>query len=185
MYAEDDLLQLSALRHLLFCGPQCAMIYIEQVWVENLFTAEGRIMHERVDQTGRELQAKVRLEYGVPLRSFALGLIGKTNLVEFHLQEDGAWLPYPVEYKRGWPKKENWDRVQLCAQAMCFEEMLEVTRAEGALFYGKKRRRQVVHFDEELRAKARDTTKRVHPSPMAEQTGFPKRRPKTFVGRPA
>ena len=162
MYCEDDFLPLSALQHLLFCERQCALIHIEQVWVENLFTAQGRIMHERVDQTGRESQGKVRLEYGVPLRSFALGLIGKADLVEFHLQEDGAWLPHPVEYKRGRPKKENWDRVQLCAQAMCLEEMLEMAIAEGALFYGKKRRRQVVRFDEELRAKTRDTAEQLH-----------------------
>lgn len=162
MYSEDDLLPLSALQHLLFCERQCALIHIEQVWAENLFTAQGRVMHERVDQVGRESRRDVRLEFGVPLRSLRLGLSGKADMVEFHKQEDGSWLPYPVEYKRGRPKKEDWDRVQLCAQAICLEEMLEVVVSEGALFYGKNRRRQVVGFDRELRRQTEDTANRLH-----------------------
>lgn len=162
MYTEDDLLMLSALQHILFCERQCALIHIEQVWVENLYTAQGRIMHERVDQTGRESRRDVRLEYGVPLRCLKLGLIGKADMVEFHRQDDGAWLPYPVEYKRGKAKKENWDKVQLCAQAICLEEMLGADIPEGALFYGKNRRRQIVVFDEPLRGETAQTATRLH-----------------------
>lgn len=161
-YAEDDLLPLSALQHLLFCERQCALIHIEQVWTENLYTAQGRVMHERVDQGGRESRGYVRLEFGVPLRSLRLGLAGKADLVEFHKQEDGFWRPYPVEYKRGRPKKEDWDRVQLCGQALCLEEMLDCSIANGALFYGKNRRRQVVDFDDRLRRETEKNAERLH-----------------------
>jgi CRISPR-associated exonuclease Cas4 len=162
MYTEDDLIPLSALQHILFCERQCALIHIEQVWVENLFTAQGRIMHERVDRTGRESRREVRLEYGVPLRSLRLGVIGKADMIEFHRREDGGWRPFPVEYKRGKPKKDNCDRVQLCAQAICLEEMLAADIPEGALFYGQQRRRQAVVFDDELRSVTTDTAIRLH-----------------------
>ncbi len=124
-YNEDDLIQLSALQHLLFCERQCALIHIEQVWAENMFTAEGKIMHERVDSSKSESRGKVRVEFSVPLRSLRLGLVGKADVVEFH-QKSGEWHPFPVEYKRGKPKMNNCDKVQLCAQALCLEEMLEV-----------------------------------------------------------
>lgn len=162
MYTEDDLLPLSALQHLLFCERQCALIHIEQVWSENLFTAEGRIMHERVDEGGRESRGKVRLAFGLLLRSLRLGLSGKADVVEFHRQANGDWLPFPVEHKRGRPKKADWDRVQLCAQAMCLEEMLNCSIPAGALFYGKTRRRQDVVFDAGLRREVEETAARLH-----------------------
>ena len=124
-YNEEDLLQLSALQHLLFCERQCALIHIEQIWSENLFTAEGKIMHEHVDTGRKESRKNLRIQFSVPIRSLSLGLIGKADVVEFH--RDGAmWIPFPVEYKRGKPKGDNSDRVQLCAQAMCLEEMVDV-----------------------------------------------------------
>lgn len=174
-YAEEDLLPLSALQHLLFCPRQCALIHIEQIWVENLFTAQGRLMHERVDRTGRESRKDVRIEYGMPLRSLRLGLIGKADVVEFHLQEEGAvkWLPFPVEYKRGRAKKENWDRVQLCAQAICIEEMLAIPISAGALFYGKNRRRQDVRFSVELRQETKNTALKLHELFAAGRTPGP------------
>jgi len=153
MYTEDDLLPLSGLQHLLFCERQCALIHIEQAWAENLLTAEGRIMHERVHEADRESRGEVRIEYSMPLRSLRLGLIAKADVVEFHRKLDpgekgsSKWLPFPVEYKRGKPKKENYDKVQLCAQAMCLEEMLDVQIPEGAIFYGRTRRRQDVVFE--------------------------------------
>lgn len=94
MYAEEDLLMLSALQHFMFCERQCALIHIEQVWSENLFTAEGRIMHDKVDTANRESRGNVRIEYAVPMRSLRLGLIGKADVVEFHKQGD-KWLPSP------------------------------------------------------------------------------------------
>jgi CRISPR-associated exonuclease Cas4 len=171
MYTEDDLLPLSALQHLLFCERQCALIHIEQTWVENRYTAEGRIMHERVDSGRSESRGDVRLAFGLLLRSLRLGLTGKADAVEFHREKGEAggdqsgpslWRPFPVEHKRGRPKKELWDKVQLCAQAMCLEEMLGVEVPKGALFYGKTRRRVDVVFDAELRRKTEETASRLH-----------------------
>lgn len=164
MYSEDNLLMLSALQHILFCERQCALIHIEQAWQENVFTAKGRLMHERVDKAGKETRRDRRVEYAMPLRSLRLGLVGKADVVEFHLEQgDGAiWRPYPVEYKRGSKKKENWDTVQLCAQAMCLEEMLGLDVLEGALFYGRNRRRQVVLIDDELRSQTIAAAERLH-----------------------
>jgi CRISPR-associated exonuclease Cas4 len=162
MYTEDDLLPLSALQHLIFCERQCALIHIEQAWAENLFTAEGRIMHERVHEEGSESRGTIRIEHGVPLRSLRLGLIGKADVVEFHRREGDSWQPFPVEYKRGKPKKDDSDRVQLCAQALCLEEMLDVEVSEGALFYGKNRRRAGVVFDDALRKETEETAVRLH-----------------------
>lgn len=161
-YGEDDLLPLSALQHLLFCERQCALIHIEQVWSENLFTAQGRIMHERVDSGVARSRNDLRTESAVPLRSLRLGLSGKADVVEYHRTDAGNWQPYPVEYKRGRPKAANWDRVQLCAQALCLEEMLRCPVPEGALFYGKNRRRQVVRFDDALRQETEEAAGRLH-----------------------
>lgn len=119
-------------------------------------------MHERVDAGGSESRRTVRLAYGLALRSFRLGLVGKADVVEFHRVEAGDWLPFPVEHKRGRAKKESWDRVQLCAQAMCLEEMLDVAVPAGALFYGKSRRRQNVVFDTELRSEVERAAGRLH-----------------------
>ena len=181
-YTEDDLLPLSALQHLIFCERQCALIHVEQVWVENLFTAEGRIMHEKTDAGIRESRGDIRIEYGMPLRSLRLGVTGKADAVEFHRSKtdslsegksSGEWQPFPVEYKRGKPKKDNCDKVQLCAQAMCLEEMLNVQILEGALFYGKTRRRQNVTFDESLRQETEETAKQVHELIRAGKTPKP------------
>jgi CRISPR-associated exonuclease Cas4 len=164
-YTEDDLLPLSGLQHLLFCERQCALIHIEQVWAENVLTAEGRIMHERVHEEGKESRVDVRIEFGMPLRSLRLGLIAKADVVEFHRDRehpDDVWRPFPVEYKRGKPKKGNYDKVQLCGQAMCLEEMMGVETPAGALFYGRTRRRQDVSFDSFLRQETGDAAKRFH-----------------------
>ena len=161
-YSEEDLIMLSALQHFMYCPRQCALIHIEQVWNENLFTAEGRIMHEKADSNKSESRGDIRIEYSVPLRSLRLGLIGKADVVEFHRQDNRSWLPFPVEYKRGKPKIDDCDRVQLCAQAICLEEMLNAEIEKGALFYGQTRRRQEVVFDHKLRAETEDTARKVH-----------------------
>lgn len=162
MYDIDDLIQLSSLQHFAFCPRQCALIHNEQVWSESILTAEGRLMHERVHEERRESRRDVRIEYGVPLRSLKLGLIGKADVVEFHCQEDGSWMAYPVEYKRGKPKRDDSDKVQLCAQALCLEEMLSVHITEGALFYGRTRHRLDVVFDETLRSATEDIAAKTH-----------------------
>lgn len=162
MYSEDDLAMISALQHLLFCPRQCALIHVEQLWVENRLTAEGRILHERVHTAARESRRKSRIEYDMPIRSLKLGLIGRADVVDFHLHDDGHWQPYPVEYKRGRPKKNDADRVQLCAQALCLEEMLSLEVPVGALYYGKKKKRLEVEFDHALRTTTMDTANCLH-----------------------
>ncbi|NLX19811.1 MAG: CRISPR-associated protein Cas4 [Desulfobulbus sp.] len=162
LYNEDDLIMISSLQHYLFCPRQCALIHIEQLWEENRFTAEGRILHERVHTSGRESRRNLRIEYDVPIRSLELGITGRADIVEFHRRDNGLWQPFPVEYKRGRPKKDDTDRVQLCAQAICLEEMLACTVPEGALYYGLKRHRTSVIFDAPLREKTVQTAAAVH-----------------------
>ncbi|QTA93777.1 CRISPR-associated protein Cas4 [Desulfonema magnum] len=165
MHTEDNLLSLSALQHIIFCERQCALIHIEQVWAENLFTAEGKILHERVDSGESESRGRVKIEYALPIRSLELGVIGKADVVEFHYatkKSQRISQVKPVEYKRGKPKADNCDKVQLCAQAMCLEEMLDIEIPDGDLFYGKQRRRQNIIFDNELRTETRDAAKRLH-----------------------
>ena len=161
MYAEDELLPLSALQHLLFCERQCALIHLEQVWDENRLTAEGRVLHERVHEAGDEKRGDVRLARALRLRSLQLGLIGVADVVEFQ-RAGQVWTPFPVEYKRGQPKHNDCDRVQLCAQALCLEEMLNQPVPAGALFYGTIRRRLDVAFDTALRELTAQTAARLH-----------------------
>lgn len=172
MYAEDDLLPISALQHLLFCERQCALIHIEGFWAENRLTVEGRQLHnkahgEKVGPRGggrTESRAGARTARGLALRSFRLGLAGKSDVVEFHSSAaPGAPpTPFPVEYKRGRPKRNGCDRVQLCAQALCLEEMLGTPVPAGALFYGQIRRRDEVVFDAALRRQTEDAAVRLH-----------------------
>ena len=145
---EDELVPISALQHMLYCPRQCALIHNERQWAENRFTAEGRILHERTDAGGRERRAGITIERSVPLRSLRLGVFGIADVVEIH----AGHRPYPIEYKRGRPKTHRADEVQLCAQAICLEEMLGAPVPEGALFYGRERRRKVIAVDAELRA---------------------------------
>ncbi len=175
-YSENDLLPLSGLQHLAFCERQCALIHIEQAWAENLFTAEGRVLHERVHEADRQSRGDVRIEYSMPLRSLRLGLTAKADVVEFHRKKeetDKKWVPFPVEYKRGKPKRDSVDKVQLCAQALCLEEMLGVKVPAGALFYGKIRHRQDVDFDADLRSETEDTARRFHELVEARKTPKP------------
>jgi CRISPR-associated exonuclease Cas4 len=184
MFSDSDLLPISALQHLLYCERQCALIHTERLWAENRFTVEGRHLHEKADSGKREARPGRRTERGVPLWSYVLGLFGKADVVEFRVPEEtggrgdgetrggevaglaglaaSAGVPFPVEYKRGKPKGHDADRVQLCAQAMCLEEMLGVKVAAGALFYGRTRRRQDVTFDGSLRELTAQAAGRLH-----------------------
>jgi CRISPR-associated exonuclease Cas4 len=159
MFAEDHLLPISALQHLLFCERQCALIHIEQVWSDNQFTAEGNLLHERTHDGPDESRPGVRITRGLPVRSLALGLSGQCDVVEFHESTGEIRI---VEYKRGKPKPHRADEVQLCAQALCLEEMLQKPIASGALFYGKRRRHTPVAFDESLRTLTRAAAERLH-----------------------
>jgi CRISPR-associated exonuclease Cas4 len=163
MFDEEDLLPLSGLQHLLFCERQWALIHIEQQWEENRLTAEGRLLHERAHESGAETRPGVVTARGLRLRSLRLGLVGQADVVEFHrgqaeqpgavplARQNGWWMPFPVEYKRGRPKRDDSDKVQLCAQALCLEETYGVVIPAGALFYGTLRRRSPVAFDDALR----------------------------------
>lgn len=178
MYTESDLIPLSALQHYMFCPRQCALIHLEQIWEENRYTAEGRLQHKRIDAGGSEKRRDVRQAFGLPIRSLRIGLTGKADVVEFHGQADGKWVPYPVEHKRGSRKEENWDRVQLCAQALCLEEMLGTPIPEGALFYEKERRREVVPLGEELRRRTEELAHSVHALMAEGRTPLPVYTPK-------
>jgi len=145
-------LPLSALQHYMYCPRQCALIHVEKAWAENRFTVEGRLLHLRADAGSSGRRGGVAVDRAVPIRSERLGLYGIADVVEMRSGPDGREVPYPVEYKRGSPKPEDWDRAQLCAQAMCLEEMLGVVIPDGAIFYGKPRRRERVSFDAGLRA---------------------------------
>ena len=151
MYQEPDYLLLSGLQHLCFCPRQCAFIHVEQLWSENYFTASGRILHEKVHGGIGESRRCIRTERDLKIASRRLGVTGKTDAVEFY--SDGTVIP--IEYKHGKPKEDFSDEVQLCAQAMCLEEMLLCEIPEGSLYYGETRRRQVVAFTPELRGRVR------------------------------
>lgn len=149
-WEEADLVPISALQHYVYCPRQCALIHVEQVWSENVFTLRGRRAHERVDDPGRRQREDGNRVRALPLWSERLGLVGRADMVIF--QDDGT--PYPVEHKVGPRRASHADQVQLCAQALCLEEMFDRPVPEGALFYGKTRRRRTVSFDASLR---RDT----------------------------
>lgn len=153
----EDLLPISALRHYAYCPRSFALIHIEQVWAENRFTAEGRILHERVDSGERETRGRLRYERGVALVSHGHGLIGKMDLLEIETQANGSKFYFPVEYKRGKPKTEDWDHIQLCAQALCLEEMRGIEVVEGAIWYWQTRQREKVCIDAELRCVTLET----------------------------
>ncbi len=166
MYSDEDLLPLSAIQHFLFCERQCALIHVEQMWAENLYTTEGEILHVRAHSSSRQTRPVKKTEFGMPIRSLVLGLSGKTDAVEYGA--GGTILV--VEYKRGRPKPGNADEVQLCAQAICLEEMRGVSIEEGALYYGKTRRRKPVLFNAVLRDLTRSTAEKLHKLVDAGQT---------------
>ena len=146
---DDDTLAISALQHYAYCPRQFALIHVEQAWAENRFTAEGKLLHQRVDSGAAETRGMVRSERGVLLQSEKLGLTGKMDLLEVYRTDPPSYLP--VEYKRGKPKVEAWDRIQLCAQAFCLEEMRCAHIEEGAIWYWEVRKRVEVALDDDLR----------------------------------
>ena len=175
---DEDFLPISALQHLLYCERQCALIHLERAWEENSFTAQGRILHERVDSGENEKRGDLYVARAIPLRSRRLKLQGKADVVEFRKieveEQDpggadlramglmGKWMPRPVEYKRGKVKLGPFDEVQVCAQAMCLEESFGVSIPEGDLYYNQPRRRHTVSLGSELRRKTQETAARLH-----------------------
>jgi CRISPR-associated exonuclease Cas4 len=192
-FSEDDLLPISALADVVFCERRAALHHLEGIWEDNVFTVEGTFLHQKVDGKDRvESRGDLRVERGLRLRSLRLGLTGKADVVEFHRlaeaeaasgDESGAlpvgirlagarglWQPFPVEYKRGRLRREEGYEVQLCAQALCLEEMLSVAVPVGAVFYGQPRRRLEVTFSEELRRETESAAARLHELTRAGKT---------------
>lgn len=171
IYEEEDYLLLSGIQHYAFCPRQWALIHIEEQWCENYLTAGGRIMHNKAhDSDATEKRGNLLIFRSLKVRCAELGITGECDIVEFNKSEngialngyDGLWQPYPVEYKRGKAKYDDCDRLQLCAQAVCLEEMLCTKIESGAIFYGEPRRREVVTFTQELRSKLETTVKSMH-----------------------
>ncbi len=170
-YIQDELLPLSGIQHFLFCRRQWALIHLENQWRENFLTVEGRILHEQVDDPlfTESRQGRI-ISRAVPIASYTLGLVGRCDMVEFTLSPNGIELPgrkgyyqpSPIEYKRGKPKREPVDEVQLCAQAMCLEEMLSTEIPGGFIYYGLTRHREQVLFTNELRALVQELCLEMH-----------------------
>lgn len=171
MYDDDDLLQLSGIQHFSFCPRQWALIHIEGQWQENLRTIEGAILHERAhDDAFTQKRGDLLISRGMPVVSYTLGVSGQCDIVEFRRDDggvpihgrDGQYLPMPVEYKRGAPKASDADRLQLCLQAMCLEEMLVCTIEQACLYYGETRRRERVELTQELRGEVHQVLSQMH-----------------------
>ena len=170
-YQDEDFLQLSGIQHFAFCRRQWALIHIENMWAENYRTTDGAILHEKAhDPQGSESRGDLLILRGIHIHSARLGITGQCDVVEFRRSQDGIrlngreglWKPFPVEHKRGEPKDNTCDSLQLCAQAMCLEEMLCTAVPDGVLYYGETRRRVPVSFSEPLRAEVRACLTEMH-----------------------
>ena len=159
-YTDDELLSLSGIQHFCFCKRQWALIHVEQQWQDNLRTQEGHFVHERVDDPFfNESRGDVVISRAFPLVSYILGFTGIADVIEYTRSDqgipimgfEGQWLMKPVEYKRGKPKIDERDEVQLCAQVMCLEEMFGVRIDEADFYYNEIRRRQHIPMTNDLR----------------------------------
>ena len=171
VYKEDDYLQLSGLQHFVFCRRQWALIYIENQWSENIRTIEGKILHERAhDASQREQRGDLLITRDMRIFSRSLGISGACDVVEFRRSKtgiplaglEGLFQPCPVEYKKGKPREDHANDVQVCAQAMCLEEMLCCSIPEGILYFGETRKRVKVPLTEELREEVRVALDEMH-----------------------
>lgn len=184
---EEDWLALSGLQHFAFCRRQWALIHLEQLWADNLRTVEGELLHQKAHNAdAAEKRGDLLVLRGLRVFSPTLGITGACDVVEFSASPTGVplagrtglWQPYPVEYKRGTTKQTDADRLQLCAQALCLEEMLCCQIPAGALFYGQPRRREVVEFTPELRASVKDLLAQMRD--LAQRGHTPKVKPGKF-----
>jgi len=162
MFGEDDYIQLSSLQHYVFCPRQCGLIHVEDVWTDNMFTVRGEILHEKVDTDTYETRGTLKTVRGLRIHSTRLGIVGRCDVVEFRKGKNEQEEVLPVEFKSGEPKEDLSDKVQLCAQVLCLEEMLNTKITQGAFFYGKIRRRNLVEIDIELRTQTEAIIVSVH-----------------------
>lgn len=160
MYTEDDFIMISALQHYIFCPRQCGLIHVDDVWNENLFTIRGEILHEKVDTDSYETRGDVKTVRGLRIHSYKYGIVGRCDVVEFKDTSKGKEI-LPVEFKAGEPKEDISDKVQLCAQVLCLEEMLNVEISKAAFFYGKIRRRNIIEITTELREQTQEVISKV------------------------
>jgi len=171
---EEDYLMLSGIQHFAFCKRQWALIHVEQQWADNVLTYEGHLLHEKADDPLiKESRGSRIISRAVPVVSHRLKVYGVADVVEFHRCEEGEggislpsrkgeWKPYPVEYKRGKPKPEPHDELQLCVQAMCLEEMFGTQIPEGALYYGEAEHRVRIELHGGLREQAASLISEMH-----------------------
>lgn len=171
MYAEEEYLMISGIQHFIFCRRQWALIHIEQQWEENYKTTAGELMHKKAhNDASFEKRGDLLITRGLRIASRELGITGQCDVVEFHRDDngisvfgyEGSWIPVPIEYKNGEPKDGKEDEMQLCAQALCLEEMFQTNIQKGYLYYGKNRRRAEVVFDESLRELLKTTCEEMH-----------------------
>jgi len=176
MYTEDNLIPISAIQHYVFCERRAALVFLERLWNDNLATTEGSRLHRKTESGKSEWQDGVLVTRSLPVHSLQNGLIGVMDVVEFHPCDSnssesqtvelagrkGTWVPFPIEFKRGKLRREEGFIQQLCAQTLCLEEMLDTHIEEGAIFYGKTRRRFSVIFDQDLRERTRETVTKLH-----------------------
>ena len=174
MFSDDDMLMLSGIQHFRFCPRQWALIHVEQQWDDNRLTMEGSLLHQHADDPFYRQKCGDHISLrSVSVASHELGLYGITDVVELHPAEDdanaishpqypGRWLPYPVEYKHGKPKKHEEDEVQLAAQAMCLEEQYDIRIGYGAIFYAEIRHRVEIQITEELRSLVAECVAQMH-----------------------
>lgn len=190
MFAEDDLVPLSALAHLYFCSRRAGLTLLEQQWNENQYTAEGSVLHKRAHGGESESRPGVRVSRSVRVRSLRLGIAGAIDCLEFVRLSDGArggvkladsaglWLPVPVEYKHGAQRDEREYEIQLCAEALCLEEMLETRLDHGYIYYEASRRRLAVSLTPDLREQVEEGAHRLHEMVSSGVTPTAERGPK-------
>jgi len=176
MFTEDELIPISTLQHMVFCSRQAGLILIERIWDENVLTVEGHDLHERAHTDEADMRNDVYTVRGLRIRSLRLGLVGMTDVVEFHHVNaqgksnlasalpgrTGLWRPFIIEYKRGAPKIDHCDEVQICAQAICLEEMLLCQIPHAYLYYGETRRRESIDLNVELRSNVQSMFAEMH-----------------------
>lgn len=172
-YSDEDCIAISGLQHLAFCKRQWGLIHLDQEWAENFLTAEGRVMHERVDSGYQEFRRGVRQYSGLHIRNLELGLYGRMDVLEVEetdgpsidipwINLSGNWKLRPVEFKHGKPKNHDADLIQLCAQALCIEEMTGIPITEGSIYYCEIRRRTEYSFSEDIRSRTIELTNEAH-----------------------
>lgn len=162
LFEEESLLPISALQHLLFCERQWGLIHLEQIWLDNHLTMEGNYLHQKVDIPSAERRNSIKIVRSLKIRSLQYGIAGIADVVEFHPQQGGVQIPYPIEYKRGKPKETDIDIVQLCAQVLCLEEMLGIPIQNGAFYYDEIKRRKEINISAEIRNATIELIERMH-----------------------